>query len=314
MHLTKYLNDIVVWAPAKVNLFLEVLGKRPDGYHEIATLMIAVRLFDTLVFREEPTLTLTCSESTLGVGLNNLVMRAATLLRERTGCNKGASIRLIKRIPMAAGLAGGSSDAAATLLGLNRLWQLGLSNDYLAKLSSELGSDIPFFFQLPAAWCTGRGEIVSCVKLPSPLHFVLLVPLSAWRPSGVYKNVVVPTHPTSGEAIRDALGKGDVDIIGKLMHNRLQMAAEKLEPRIAMCSQMLAASSPAGHLMSGSGSTLFALCRSEDEAKRVADEVKDASPRLQGDRDAKFVRAIEAQDSVSLGLPSGGSFRMIEPF
>ena len=159
MHLTTYLNDIVAWAPAKVNLFLEVLGKRPDGYHEIATLMVAVRLFDTLVFREEATLTLSCSDATLTVGPDNLVMRAAMLLRERTGCKNGASIRLIKRIPMAAGLAGGSSDAAATFLGLNRLWQLGLTNDDLAKLSSELGSDIPFFFQLPAAWCTGAAKL-----------------------------------------------------------------------------------------------------------------------------------------------------------
>jgi len=298
MQLTTYLNDVVAWAPAKVNLFLEVLGKRPDGYHEIATLMVAVRLFDTVVFRElsepeaqarggdeslacasgsercESTLSLSCSDATLSVGADNLVMRAATLLRERTGCSKGARIRLIKRIPMAAGLAGGSSDAAATLLGLNRLWQLGLSNDDLAKLSGELGSDIPFFFQIPAAWCTGRGEIVSSVELPSPLHFVLLCPAFGMATAGVYKNVAVPMQPTAGDAIREALAKGDVDIIGKLMHNRLQMAAEKLDPRIATLNQTLAASSPAGHLMSGSGSTLFALCRSEDEAKRVAGELK----------------------------------------
>jgi 4-diphosphocytidyl-2-C-methyl-D-erythritol kinase len=274
MHLTTYLNDIVAWAPAKVNLFLEVLGKRPDGYHEIATLMIAVRLFDTLVFREEATLTLSCSDAALGVGSDNLVMRAATLLRERTGCTKGASIRLIKRIPMAAGLAGGSSDAAATFLGLNRLWQLGLSNDDLAKLSSELGSDIPFFFHLPAAYCTGRGEIIASVELPSPLFFVLLCPAFGMATASVYKNVVVPTQPASGDAIKQAVAKADVDIIAKLMHNRLQMAAEKLDPRIAELKQMLAASAPAGHLMSGSGSTLFALCRSADEANRVASELQ----------------------------------------
>src|ERR1035438_4722023 len=117
MHLSNYLDDVVVWAPAKVNLFLEVLGKRPDGYHEIATLMVAIRLYDTLVFRTVPIadLTLRCSSAQLSSGPDNLVLRAAKLLQERTGCRRGASIRLVKRIPMAAGLAGGSTDAAATL-------------------------------------------------------------------------------------------------------------------------------------------------------------------------------------------------------
>lgn len=274
MRLSNYLDDVVVWAPAKVNLFLEVLGKRPDGYHEIATLMVAVRLFDTLVFREDPTLMLSCSDAMLAVGPENLVMRAAKLLQERTGCRKGASIRLIKRIPMAAGLAGGSSDAAATLLGLNRLWQLGLSIGELAKLSGEIGSDIPFFFHLPAAWCTGRGEIATSVELPIPLHFVLLCPSFGMATAAVYKNVVVPPQSITGDAIREALMKGDVDIIGKSMHNRLQMAAEKLDDRLAEYARMLAESSPAGHLMSGSGSTLFALCPSEDEANRVAGELR----------------------------------------
>ena len=106
-------------------------------------------------------LTLQCSDADCQAGPDNLVLKAAIFLQERTGCQHGASIRLIKRIPMAAGLAGGSTDAAATLFGLNRLWQLGLTDADLAKLSGEIGSDIPFFFHTPAAWCTGRGEIVT---------------------------------------------------------------------------------------------------------------------------------------------------------
>ena len=141
----------MVRAPAKVNLFLEVLGKRPDGFHEIATLMVAIRLMDTLIFKEEPDLRLGCNRPDLSTGPDNLVLRAARLLAERTGCTKGAHIRLVKRIPMAAGLAGGSTDAAATLWGLNRLWKLGLSRDELAGMGAELGSDIPFFFHAPAA-------------------------------------------------------------------------------------------------------------------------------------------------------------------
>lgn len=274
MFISQYLDDIVAWAPAKVNLFLEVLGKRPDGYHEIGTLMVAVRLFDTLVFRESANLTLHISNAQLSAGDDNLVMKAAKLLQNRTGVKKGANIRLIKRIPMAAGLAGGSTDAAATLGGLNRLWQLGLSAGELATIGAEIGSDIPFFFRTPAAWCTGRGEIVAPVNLPIPLDFVLLCPSFGMPTAGVYKNVVIPPQPVAGDEFKDALAKGDVDLIGRLMHNRLQLAAEKIDGRLAEYAALLQEARPAGCLMSGSGSTVFALCRSADEARRVAQELK----------------------------------------
>jgi 4-diphosphocytidyl-2-C-methyl-D-erythritol kinase len=175
---------------------------------------------------------------------------------------------------MAAGLAGGSTDAAATLLGLNELWQLGRSDAELAKLSGEIGSDIPFFFETPAAWCTGRGEIVAPVELPIPLDLVLLCPPFGMATAAVYKNVAVPAAPADGQAMRDALAKGDVDLIGKLLHNRLQTAAAGLEPRIAELARMLGDALPAGSLMSGSGSTLFALCRSGADAERVAAALK----------------------------------------
>src|SRR5262249_51765048 len=135
MRLRSFAKGVVARAPAKVNLFLEVLGKRPDGYHEIATLIVAIRLYDTLVFKEEPSgqLQLGCNRPDLSTGPDNLVVRAAQLIKERTGCKRGAAIRLVKRIPLAAGLAGGSTDAAATLAGLNRLWQLGFADAELAK-------------------------------------------------------------------------------------------------------------------------------------------------------------------------------------
>src|SRR5262245_28986844 len=129
MHLRESGSAIVVRAPAKVNLFLEVLGKRADGYHEIATLMVAIRLFDTLVFREhvDDSLELQCDRADLTTGPDNLILKAARLLQEKTQTRRGARIFLRKRIPMAAGLAGGSTDAAATLAGLDRLWRLGRS-------------------------------------------------------------------------------------------------------------------------------------------------------------------------------------------
>src|SRR5438105_3037393 len=174
----RHADAVVVWAPAKVNLYLEVLAKRADGYHEIATLMVAVSLYDTLEFKEETSgeIGFRCDHPDLTTGPDNLVLRAVQLLRQRTGCPRGVHIRLAKRIPLASGLAGGSSDAAATLAGLNRLWRLGLKRGELAQLGAELGSDVAFFFATPAAWCTGRGEQVAPLRLGRPLWLVLVQP------------------------------------------------------------------------------------------------------------------------------------------
>src|SRR5438132_9857799 len=138
MRIERQADAVVVWAPAKVNLHLEVLAKRPDGYHEIATLMVAVSLYDTLEFKEENSgeIQLDCDHADLTTGPDNLVSRAAQLLQQRTGFQRSAHIRLEKRIPLAAGLGGGSSDAAATLAGLNHLWRLGLTQPNLALLGA----------------------------------------------------------------------------------------------------------------------------------------------------------------------------------
>src|SRR5262245_19479678 len=169
----RHADAVVVWAPAKVNLFLELLAKRPDGYHDIATLMVAVSLYDTLEFKEDSSgdIRLHCAHPGLTTGPENLVCRAAALLQQRTGCPLGAAIRLVKRIPLAAGLAGGSTDAAATLAGLNRLWRLGLPARELVSWGAGLGSDVAFFFATPAAWGTGRGERGGGLARGRPLGF-----------------------------------------------------------------------------------------------------------------------------------------------
>ncbi|MBM4068711.1 MAG: 4-(cytidine 5'-diphospho)-2-C-methyl-D-erythritol kinase [Planctomycetes bacterium] len=285
MLIYRYADDVVAWAPAKVNLHLEVLGKRPDGYHEIATLMVAIRLFDTLVFRDASggDIRLACTQAGLSLGPDNLIVRAARLLQDHTGCTRGATIRLVKRIPMAAGLAGGSTDAAATLVGLNKLWRLGLGSTDLARLAARLGSDIPFFLGGPAAWCTGRGEIVEPLPLGAVLHLVLLCPRFGCATAEGYRRVVVPEKPQSGEAIRKAVAAGDVAGIAASLHNRLQPAAERLAPRLAEYATRLRRLGPAGVLMSGSGSTLFALCRDRDEAKRIARLLKHGLEREAAD-------------------------------
>src|SRR5262245_8635037 len=166
-------QSLSLLAPAKVNLFLEVLGKRPDGYHDLETLMVAIDLCDRLEFRPDDSgaVTLTCDDPGLTCGPANLVLKAADRLRRHTNHSGGARIHLAKRIPMQAGLGGGSSDAATTLKGLTRLWSLGLPDSELAKIGAEVGSDVAFFFSPGAAWCTGRGEKVEPVTLGRTLEF-----------------------------------------------------------------------------------------------------------------------------------------------
>jgi 4-diphosphocytidyl-2-C-methyl-D-erythritol kinase len=273
-------DTVRVLAPAKVNLFLEVLGKRVDGYHEVATLMAPVDLTDELDFRpsESGELSLTCDDPGLPTGPENLVLKAATRLRDSTGCPAGATIRLTKRIPVAAGLGGGSSDAAATLVGLNELWKLGLSPAALARLGAEIGSDVPFFLSGSAAWCTGRGEVVTPAPVGRPLDLVLVKPPEGLQTAEVYHRVQIPASPADGGPARSALASGDVEALGRALHNRLQEPAFELAPAVAEWHRRLAAVGTAGCLMSGSGSCLFALCRSSAEARRVHDDLSRGWP------------------------------------
>jgi 4-diphosphocytidyl-2-C-methyl-D-erythritol kinase len=218
-----------------------------------------------------------CNLPDLSTGPDNLVIRAAEALRQHTGCRQGAELRLVKRIPLAAGLAGGSSDAAAALAAMNRIWQLGLTVPELARLGAELGSDVPFFLTATAAWCIGRGEQVTPLPLGRPLLFVLVCPPGGLSTAAVYQNVRVPDRPESGTEICEAAKAGDVDELGRLLHNRLQLPAERLYPAIADLQARLDRLHGAGARMSGSGSSLFALCRDRNEARRIAQELRHGS-------------------------------------
>jgi 4-diphosphocytidyl-2-C-methyl-D-erythritol kinase len=162
-------------APAKLNLVLEVLGKREDGYHEISSLVQTIDLCDNLFLEPAGDISLECNEPTLETS-DNLVVRAAELLREVTGFNRGARIRLEKHIPWSVGLGGGSSDAATTLIALNRLWDLKLVAGNLIELAARLGSDVPFFIHGGTALIEGRGEKVTPLPNSRSTYFVLLVP------------------------------------------------------------------------------------------------------------------------------------------
>jgi len=271
-------QGVQVWTPAKVNLFLEVLGRRTDGYHELATLMITVGLFDTLEFTERPSggVSLSCDAASLSTGPDNLVVRAAELLRSRYAVTQGVEVRLHKRIPMQAGLAGGSSDAAATLAGLSALWRLNLDAATLAALGAELGSDVSFFFRGPAAWCTGRGEIIEPLTVGRPLDFVLARPAEGLSTASVFKALSLTGETVDGSPAREALRVGDVEALGRALFNRLEGPAERLCPVVGDVRRSLEAANPLGARMSGSGSTVFALARDGPDALRIARAVPDA--------------------------------------
>lgn len=160
--------------PAKLNLFLHITGRRADGYHSLQTLFQIIDLCDSLSLSpaDDGSITLECNDAAL-TGPDNLVLRAALALRAATGCTQGASMRLDKRIPMGAGLGGGSSDAASALLGLNQIWDCKLDIDTLAQIGLKLGADVPLFVRGSSAWAEGIGEILTPVDLPNKTYLVI---------------------------------------------------------------------------------------------------------------------------------------------
>ena len=271
MIIERFADRLVVHAPAKINLHLEVLGKRPDGFHEIETLMVAVDRFDTLHFEERPAGdALTCNRPGLDMGDDNLATKALNLVRRETGRETGISIALTKRIPMAAGLAGGSSDAAATLAGLSAWWNLGWNPARLAELGASLGSDVPFFFATPAAVCRGRGEIVTPSRIGKPLHLAVVKPNDGLSTAAVFGRLKIDETKRSVKPVAEALEIGDTARIGSLLFNRLEEPAFAMNPKVAELRRLAERESRFGALMTGSGSAVYALCESRNQAEDLA--------------------------------------------
>ncbi len=263
----------VLCAPAKVNLRLEVLGKRSDGFHGIRSLVTGLGLYDRLRFERAGLgrFELSCDEPALACGRVNLVVQAARLLAKRTGTKQGARIELHKSIPLGGGLGGGSSDAASTLSGLNELWRTGLSETELAGLGAELGSDVPLFFALPTAVIEGRGERVTRVGMRWSGWIVLVLgdgPVStaevyrAWRPSD--------SRPHDADVISGMIDVARADTLAESCVNELEPAVLRVAPSVERMRSRVAgiAGRPVG--VSGAGSTLFALFDDAEAARGLA--------------------------------------------
>lgn len=269
-------NPINIKAPAKVNLFLEVFGKRYDGYHEIETVMQEIDLVDDIVIEEkENGVELTCTNPRIPTGKDNIVWKAAELIQKETGVNKGAKIRLVKRIPMGAGLGGGSSDAAATLKGLNKLWRVGLNEDELMRLASMLGSDVPFFIKGNTAICRGRGEIVTPVPISTYFSYVLLYPDIEISTASIYQNLKIDLTKAIKDVrfLLETLKDGNPENVGKLLYNRLEEVALRIYPDLRRIKEALRAYNFCGLLLSGSGSVIYGLCKRQSDAEEIKNQL-----------------------------------------
>lgn len=271
------MNTLVCTAPAKLNLFLHVVGRRDDGYHLLQTLFRFIDLHDTLHFTLREDGKVQRLNALDGVPPEqDLCVRAARLLQQEAGCSLGVDIEVEKRIPMGGGLGGGSSDAATTLLALNRLWQLDLSRDRLMELGLSLGADVPVFVFGENAFAEGVGERLQAYDLPDAWYVVLCPPVHV-------PTAKIFTHPeltrnTISMTMR-ALPKGQAFRAGSEvgLHNDLQAVACKLYPQVAEYLAWLAKFAPA--MMTGSGACVFAEFATETEAKAVLQQLP---PEMRG--------------------------------
>lgn len=265
---------LTIETPAKVNLTLEVLGRRPDGYHEIASVMQAVSIFDRLTFSAAEELRLETDASGLDTR-DNLVYCAADLLKGKTGVSRGARISLRKGIPVAAGLGGGSSDAAATLLGLNRLWGLNLTKEELEELAAGLGSDVPFFLSGGTALAEGRGEQIT--TLPSlPTSWLVLSFRSHGhdnKTAAAYQALSPGDYSDGGHTTRlVSLIRNSLPLNDSSLFNSFDGVATALFPGIEKDWTTLGESSGGPVYLSGAGPTLLCLVNDAGEGERVVDE------------------------------------------
>ena len=293
-------SNLTIETPAKANLTLEVLGKRDDGYHEITSVMQAISLFDRLTISVADDLSLKTDAPGLGTQ-DNLVYRAARLLKDRAGVSQGAEIHLCKSIPVAAGLGGGSSDAAAALLGLDRLWGLHLARDDLEELAAQLGSDVPFFLLGGTALAEGRGERVT--PLPSPPTSWLVL---AFQPNRLENKTaaaygaLTPTHHTDGEItsrLANLLRDGAA-LENSTLFNVFDGVASMLFSGIDQAWDTLQMVSGAPAHLSGAGPTLFCLVESAEEGKRV---VRECAKRGLGCKLVKILSPEEGPRIISDG-------------
>jgi len=267
---------VKIRAPAKINLRLRVVGRRADGYHLLDTIMLPVSLYDEIFINKgrkivkktalKDRLTVTCDDPLIPQGRQNLVYKAASLILNENGINESVWIRIHKRIPVGAGLGGGSTDAAATLVGLNRLFRLGYTLKRLEKMSAALGTDVPFFVKGVPARGRGIGDRLTPLRGVPRLWLIILYPNFPVLTAGVYRNLKL-TKAVVNTSINCSLGSPAN--LRKLLVNDLETVTMGRYPRIGLLKEELARQGAVGTLMSGSGSSVFGVFQSRRSAERA---------------------------------------------
>ncbi|MBS1113333.1 MAG: ispE [Nitrospirae bacterium] len=271
-------DSLSLRTPAKVNWFLRITGKRKDGYHDIVSLMQCISLYDELIFYHADSIAV---ESDIGIPVSdNLVYKAAALLKTCVSYRKGVRIVVKKHIPVSAGLGGGSSDAACTLSGLNTLWGLGLQNQELSSIGAQIGSDIPFFFNSPAALVEGKGDRVNSLKIGPSLVLLLVKPhvkvSTAWAYAAFDRlhGSTLTKKPIDIKLFCQALGKQDFFSLSKILSNDLEDVVMREYPAVSEIKHQLTEMGARVAAMSGSGPTVFGVFRDKEEAVKAAAAMK----------------------------------------
>lgn len=270
------MSSLSLKSHAKVNLFLEVLGKRSDGYHEIESLIQEISLCDNILLEDRLRgITILCPNKKVNIpsNHNNLAYKAANLLIAKFSIKKGISITIDKKIPVGSGLGGGSSNAASVLKGLNQLWNIGLKNAQLQELGAEIGSDVPFFINGKTALVKGRGaKIHTCFTMPK-IWLVLAIPNVSVSTKWAYRRLDGELTKNMNSVKLPRLKKLQVKDIMNNLFNRLEGVVFKEYPLIKAIKEKMIACGASGALMSGTGSAVFGIALSKDKAYKIAKRI-----------------------------------------
>jgi 4-diphosphocytidyl-2-C-methyl-D-erythritol kinase len=269
------LNSLKLLSPAKVNLRLDVLGKRDDGYHEIRTVMQRIDICDELeISLRRSGIDILSDSRDIPHDIENIAYRAVRSLLDRFKIDVGVRILIKKKIPIAAGLGGGSSNAATTLIGLNRLLKLGLTRKELIKMGTLLGADVPFFIFEKSALATGIGDRLERIKLPSPIWMVLVNPKIQVSTSWVYKNLNLNIGLTKRKKNNSILPPNvNISDVVDFLHNDLEYVTVKRYPEIQRIKEELIDKGAEGALMSGSGPSVFGIFSNRERAEKAFDQL-----------------------------------------
>ncbi len=270
------MNSLTLESPAKLNIYLKVLNKREDGYHNLETIFERINLVDHLTFstNSNEAIRIFCDHPDVPLDSKNLVFQVAQILKNDFALQNGVDIKIDKRIPVAAGLAGGSSNAATTLLGLNRLWKLDLKKEELIDYGRRIGSDVPFFLH-DCSWGlgTGRGDQISELPIKTQIWHWLIVPSIKMHSKEVFGalNLELTKPNDDVNILTRSLKDNDLSTLGNFLKNDLEPTIIKLCPNLSKLKERLRGLNPKGVAFSGSGPALYGITDSKEEAEKIKD-------------------------------------------